>query len=126
MLFLVFYVSGKSQSILQAERLVLNAMQRMSAIATKTKFFANLLEGTKTKVLDTRKTTPGIRALEKWAVKVGGCSNYRYGLYDRIMIKDNHIDACGGIQEAIQRVNEYLKENNLKLLYNINNTENVC
>jgi len=92
---IVLYVSGKSQSILQAERLVLNAMQRMSAIATKTNFFANLLDGTKTKVLDTRKTTPGIRALEKWAVKIGGGVNHRFALYDMVMIKDNHIDFAG-------------------------------
>ena len=88
---IVFNVSGKSQSILMAERLVLNAMQRMSAIATKTAFFAELLKGTKTKILDTRKTTPGIRALEKWAVKIGGGENHRFALYDMVMIKDNHI-----------------------------------
>ncbi len=112
---IVFYVSGKSQSILQAERLVLNAMQRMSAIATKTKFFANLLEGTKTKVLDTRKTTPGIRALEKWAVKIGGGENHRFALYDMVMIKDNHIDFAGGITQAIQKTQHYLAEKGLDI-----------
>lgn len=112
---IVFYVSGKSQSILMAERLVLNAMQRMSAIATKTKFFANLLEGTKTKVLDTRKTTPGIRALEKWAVKIGGGENHRFALYDMIMIKDNHIDFAGGITQAITKTKQYLAEKGLDI-----------
>lgn len=111
----VFHVTGSSQSILKSERLVLNAMQRMSAIATKTKFFADLLEGTKTKVLDTRKTTPGIRAIEKWAVKIGGGENHRFALYDMIMLKDNHIDFAGGITKAIQKTNDYLKENNLDL-----------
>ncbi len=111
----VFYVSGSSQSILKAERLVLNAMQRMSAIATKTRFFANLLAGTKTKVLDTRKTTPGIRAIEKWAVKIGGGENHRFALYDMIMIKDNHIDFAGGIAQAIQKTKQYLAEKNLAL-----------
>ncbi|RKF03051.1 nicotinate-nucleotide pyrophosphorylase [carboxylating] [Tenacibaculum lutimaris] len=112
---IVFYVSGKSQSILMAERLVLNAMQRMSAIATKTKFFADLLEGTKTKVLDTRKTTPGIRALEKWAVKIGGGENHRFALYDMIMIKDNHIDFAGGITQAITKTKKYLAEKGLDI-----------
>ena len=111
----VFYVSGSSQSILKAERLVLNAMQRMSAIATKTRFFANLLEGTKTKVLDTRKTTPGIRAIEKWAVKIGGGENHRFALYDMIMIKDNHIDFAGGVAKAIQKTKQYLAQKNLSL-----------
>ena len=112
---IVFYVSGKSQSILMAERLVLNAMQRMSAIATKTKFFANLLDGTKTKVLDTRKTTPGIRALEKWAVKIGGGENHRFALYDMVMIKDNHIDFAGGITQAITKTKKYLVEKGLDI-----------
>lgn len=111
----VFHVSGGSQSILKSERLVLNAMQRMSAIATKTKFFADLLEGTKTKVLDTRKTTPGIRAIEKWAVKIGGGENHRFALYDMVMLKDNHIDFAGGITKAIAKTTAYLKENNLDL-----------
>ncbi|MAD97309.1 MAG: nicotinate-nucleotide diphosphorylase (carboxylating) [Flavobacteriaceae bacterium] len=112
---IVFYVSGKSQSILKAERLVLNAMQRMSAIATKTHSYMKLLEGTKTKVLDTRKTTPGIRALEKWAVKIGGGENHRFALYDMIMIKDNHIDFAGGIEAAISKTKNYLSENDLDL-----------
>ncbi|WP_417351101.1 carboxylating nicotinate-nucleotide diphosphorylase [Flavobacterium alkalisoli] len=110
-----FHVSGSSQSILKAERLVLNAMQRMSAIATKTKKYVNILEGTGTKVLDTRKTTPGIRALEKWAVKIGGGENHRFALYDMVMLKDNHIDFAGGITQAITKTNEYLKSNNLDL-----------
>jgi|TARA_B110000503_G_scaffold90333_1_gene136629 nicotinate-nucleotide pyrophosphorylase (carboxylating) len=111
----VFYVSGKSQSILQAERFVLNAMQRMSAIATKTAFFVDVLQGTNTKILDTRKTTPGIRALEKWAVKIGGGVNHRFALYDMIMIKDNHIDFAGGISEAITKTKAYLDEKNLEI-----------
>ncbi|WP_299053314.1 carboxylating nicotinate-nucleotide diphosphorylase [uncultured Polaribacter sp.] len=111
----VFHVSGKSQSILMAERLVLNAMQRMSAIATKTTFFANLLKGTKTKVLDTRKTTPGIRALEKWAVKIGGGENHRFALYDMVMIKDNHIDFAGGITAAITKTKQYLADKGLDI-----------
>ena len=111
----VFYVSGKSQSIVMAERLVLNAMQRMSAIATKTKFFVNLLSGTDTKILDTRKTTPGIRAIEKWAVAIGGGENHRFALYDMVMIKDNHIDFAGGITAAITKTKLYLAEKNLSL-----------
>ena len=123
----VFHVNGSSQSILKSERLVLNAMQRMSAIATKTKFFANLLEGTKTKVLDTRKTTPGIRAIEKWAVKIGGGENHRFALYDMIMLKDNHIDFAGGITKAIQKTTDYLKENNLdlKIIVEARNLEEI-
>src|SRR5690606_5528886 len=109
----VFHVSGSSQSILKAERFVLNSMQRMSAIATKTKFFADLLQGTKTKILDTRKTTPNIRAIEKWAVKIGGGENHRFALYDMIMLKDNHIDFAGGICKAIHKTQDYLEENNL-------------
>ncbi|MGB5480173.1 MAG: carboxylating nicotinate-nucleotide diphosphorylase [Eudoraea sp.] len=110
-----FYVEGRSQSILKAERLVLNAMQRMSAIATKTNYFVSLLEGTKTKILDTRKTTPGIRALEKWAVTIGGGDNHRFALYDMIMLKDNHIDFAGGITQAIKKTKRYLKESNKEL-----------
>lgn len=105
---MAFYVEGNPQSILKAERLVLNAMQRMSAIATKTKNYVDLLKGTNTKVLDTRKTTPGIRALEKWAVKIGGGENHRFALYDMIMLKDNHIDFAGGITKAIQKTQQYL------------------
>jgi nicotinate-nucleotide pyrophosphorylase (carboxylating) len=110
-----FYVEGSSQSILKAERLVLNAMQRMSAIATKTNTFVQKLEGTNTKILDTRKTTPGIRALEKWAVKIGGGENHRFALYDMIMLKDNHIDFAGGITKAIYKTKDYLKANQLDL-----------
>ena len=112
---IVFYVEGSSQSILKAERLVLNAMQRMSAIATKTRSFVDLLEGTSTKILDTRKTTPGIRALEKWAVKIGGGENHRFALYDMIMLKDNHIDFAGGITKAIEKTKQYLKDTNKDL-----------
>lgn len=112
---IVFHVSGSSQSILKAERLVLNAMQRMSAIATKTKEYVDLLAGTHTKVLDTRKTTPGIRAIEKWAVKIGGGENHRFALYDMVMLKDNHIDFAGGITLAISKTQAYLKENTLDL-----------
>ncbi|UMB54974.1 carboxylating nicotinate-nucleotide diphosphorylase [Lutibacter sp. A64] len=112
---IVFYVEGSSQSILKSERLVLNIMQRMSAIAKKTNEFVKLLEGTKTKVLDTRKTTPGIRALEKWAVKIGGGENHRFALYDMIMLKDNHIDFCGGVTKAIKTTQKYLADNNLDL-----------
>lgn len=112
---IAFKVTGSSQSILKAERLVLNAMQRMSAIASKTKAFVNLLEGTKAQILDTRKTTPGIRALEKWAVKIAGGTNHRFALYDMIMLKDNHIDFAGGIAKAIQKTNAYLEANGLDL-----------
>ena len=112
---IVFYVSGSSQSILKAERLVLNAMQRMSAIATKTNYFVKLLKGANTKILDTRKTTPGIRALEKWAVKIGGGENHRFALYDMVMLKDNHIDFAGGITQAIEKTQQYLRDKNLDL-----------
>uniref|UniRef100_UPI00404AB80C carboxylating nicotinate-nucleotide diphosphorylase n=1 Tax=Gelidibacter sp. TaxID=2018083 RepID=UPI00404AB80C len=124
---IVFYVEGASQSILKAERLVLNAMQRMSAIATKTKVFVDLLEGTKTKILDTRKTTPGIRALEKWAVKIGGGENHRFALYDMIMLKDNHIDFSGGITKAITQTKQYLKDQNkdLKIIVEARNMEEI-
>ena len=110
-----FHVKGLSQSILKAERLVLNAMQRMSAIATKTSSYVELLEGTHTRILDTRKTTPGLRALEKWAVKIGGGENHRFGLYDMIMLKDNHIDFCGGITKAVDQTREYLSRNRMGL-----------
>lgn len=124
---IAFYVSGSSQSILKAERLVLNAMQRMSAIATKTRSYVDLLEGTKTKILDTRKTTPGIRALEKWAVKIGGGENHRFALYDMIMLKDNHIDFAGGIPQAIQKTKAYLKETgkDLKIIVEARNLKEV-
>ncbi len=124
---IVFFVSGSSQSILKAERLVLNTMQRMSAIATKTKEFVALLQGTKTKILDTRKTTPGIRAIEKWAVKIGGGENHRFALYDMIMLKDNHIDFAGGISQAILKTNNYLIANNkeLKIIVEARNLDEV-
>lgn len=112
---IVFHVSGSSQSILKAERLVLNSMQRMSAIATKTNSYVKLLEGTNTKILDTRKTTPGFRVAEKWAVKLGGGENHRFALYDMIMLKDNHIDFAGGITFAISKTKKYLQEQNRDL-----------
>ena len=112
---IAFTVKGRSISILTAERLVLNCMQRMSAIATKTKDYVELVKGTKTTILDTRKTTPGIRILEKWAVKIGGGDNHRFGLYDMIMLKDNHIDYAGGITKAIDKAKKYLIEKNLNL-----------
>ncbi len=124
---IVFYVTGASQSILKAERLVLNAMQRMSAIATKTKTFVDLLEGTGTKILDTRKTTPGIRALEKWAVKIGGGENHRFALYDMIMLKDNHIDFSGSVTKAITNTKQYLKDTNrdLKIIVEARNLDEI-
>lgn len=124
---IVFHVSGSSQSILKAERLVLNSMQRMSAIATKTKMFVDLLEGTQTKILDTRKTTPGIRAIEKWAVKIGGGENHRFALYDMIMLKDNHNDFAGGIPQAIAKTKQYLIDNNkdLKIIVEARNLDEV-
>ena len=112
---IAFYVEGSKQSILKAERIVLNAMQRMSAIATKTHSYVEILKGTNTKVLDTRKTTPGFRALEKWAVAIGGGANHRFALYDMIMLKDNHIDFAGGISKAISTTKEFLKKNDLDL-----------
>lgn len=122
-----FHVSGSSQSILKAERLVLNGMQRMSAIATKTHEFSEVLEGTNTKILDTRKTTPGIRVLEKWAVKIGGGENHRFGLYDMIMLKDNHIDFAGGITPAIEKTKTYLEEHqlDLKIIVEARNLEEI-
>lgn len=110
-----FVVTGKVQSLLQTERLVLNLMQRMSGIATITNKYVKLLEGTKTKVLDTRKTTPGLRMLEKKAVKIGGGENHRNGLFDMILLKDNHVDFAGGIKNAITRAKQYLKEKNKDL-----------
>ncbi|CAF3466566.1 unnamed protein product [Rotaria sp. Silwood2] len=109
------HVYGNAISILTAERLVLNCMQRMSGIATKTNEYVKAIEGTRTKVIDTRKTTPNLRFLEKYAVTVGGGFNHRFGLYDMIMLKDNHIDFCGGITKAVHKVHEYLKANNLDL-----------
>ncbi|MFK7920622.1 MAG: carboxylating nicotinate-nucleotide diphosphorylase [Bacteroidia bacterium] len=110
-----FHVKGDPRSILQAERLVLNIMQRMSGIATLTRKVVDQLEGTNCRVLDTRKTTPLIRHLEKWAVKIGGGTNHRFGLYDMVMIKDNHNDYAGGIAKAISSCKEYLQANNLDL-----------
>ena len=112
---IVFYVSGSSQSILKSERVVLNSMQRMSAIATKTNSYVQLLQGTKTQILDTRKTTPNFRAAEKWAVTIGGGQNHRFALYDMIMLKDNHNDFAGGITAAINKTKSYLANNNLDL-----------
>ena len=106
---IAFYLKGSARSILAAERTLLNFMQRMSGIATQTKTYVDLLEGTQTNLLDTRKTTPGIRYMEKWAVRIGGGMNHRFALYDMIMLKDNHVDFAGGIQQAIQRTQEYLK-----------------
>ncbi|MES2456690.1 MAG: carboxylating nicotinate-nucleotide diphosphorylase [Bacteroidota bacterium] len=108
-------VSGSARSILLAERLVLNCMQRMSGIATKTNHIVQSLAPYKTKLLDTRKTTPGMRYLEKWAVRIGGGVNHRIGLYDMILIKDNHVDYAGGIANAIRSANEYLRENSKNL-----------
>ncbi len=107
---IVFIVEGKTLDLLKAERLVLNIMQRMSGIATNTNVYVKKLEGLHTKVLDTRKTTPGLREIEKLAVKIGGGVNHRIGLYDMIMLKDNHIDFAGGIEKAINSVHKYLKE----------------
>lgn len=112
---IAFEVEGKVQSLLQTERLVLNVMQRMSGIATTTRKYVKALEGTNTRVLDTRKTTPGMRMLEKEAVKIGGGVNHRIGLFDMILLKDNHVDFAGGIEKAIRRAQEYLKEKNKSL-----------
>lgn len=112
---IAFEVEGKVRSLLQTERLMLNIMQRMSGIATRTREYVKLLEGTRTRVLDTRKTTPGLRMLEKEAVLIGGGCNHRIGLYDMILLKDNHIDFAGGISQAIDRANKYLKDNNKNL-----------
>jgi nicotinate-nucleotide pyrophosphorylase (carboxylating) len=112
-------VEGNAQSILKAERLVLNCMQRMSGIATKTREIVNLLNGTNSKVLDTRKTTPGMRYLEKWAVRIGGGVNHRFGLYDMILIKDNHVDYSGGIRRAIENTHSYLEKLGKKLAIEI-------
>ena len=120
---IAFYVEGHVQSILKGERLVLNAMQRMSAIASKTREFVELVAGTGAKILDTRKTTPGIRALEKWAVTIGGGENHRFALYDMIMLKDNHIDFAGGIPAAISKTKKYLdlQQKDLKIIVEARN-----
>ncbi len=112
---IAFIVECNSQALLKAERLILNTMQRMSGIATMANRFKFEVEDLPVKIIDTRKTTPLLRFLEKWAVQLGGCHNYRHGLYDRVMIKDNHIDACGGIQEAILSVEKYQKANGFSL-----------
>ena len=112
---IIFFVEGKTQALLQAERLLLNVMQRMSGIATETNVYVQKIVGTNAEILDTRKTTPNIRFLEKEAVKIGGGKNHRFGLFDMIMIKDNHVDFAGGITQAVERVQEYLKQKNKKL-----------
>ena len=112
---IAFEVECNSQDLLKAERLVLNTMQRMSGIATLSHQFAEKVKDLPVQILDTRKTTPLLRFLEKWAVRIGGCSNYRDGLYDWIMIKDNHVDASGGIRQAVEQVHEYLANNHLDL-----------
>jgi nicotinate-nucleotide pyrophosphorylase (carboxylating) len=112
---IAFTVEGPAQSILTTERLVLNCMQRMSAIATKTHHLAKLIKGTNAKLLDTRKTTPNFRLLEKWAVLIGGGFNHRIGLYDMVMLKDNHVDMAGGIRQAIIRTKDYLRARNKNL-----------
>ena len=124
---IAFIVEGSTQSLLQAERLVLNIMQRMSGIATQTNIYVEKIKGTKTKVLDTRKTTPGMRLLEKEAVKIGGGVNHRIGLYDMILIKDNHIDFAGGITQAITKTHEYLKNTGkkLKIEVEVRSIENI-
>jgi nicotinate-nucleotide pyrophosphorylase (carboxylating) len=124
---IAFEIEGKSQSILATERLVLNFMQRMSGIATQTHEIVKRIEGCDTKLLDTRKTTPGVRLLEKWAVKIGGGHNHRFALYDMVMLKDNHIDYAGGIQQAIERTNNYLKSNHkaLKIEIEVRNADEL-
>jgi nicotinate-nucleotide pyrophosphorylase (carboxylating) len=123
----IFEVSGKSQSLLSAERLALNFMQRMSGIATKTNYLTGLIKGLPCKLLDTRKTTPLLRELEKYAVKTGGGFNHRFGLFDMIMIKDNHIDFAGGIEKAIKAAHRYLKSTgkNLKIEIETKNPDEV-
>lgn len=124
---IVFIVEGHTITLLQAERLVLNIMQRMSGIATETRKYVNKLEGLKTKVIDTRKTTPGMRLLDKYSVKVGGGENHRIGLYDMVLIKDNHIDFVGGIERAIDRTIEYLNHHkkNLKIEIEVRSIDDV-
>lgn len=122
-----FEVTGSSRSILATERIVLNFMQRMSGIATQTNKIISLLEGCTTQLLDTRKTTPGIRYMEKWAVRIGGGQNHRFALYDMIMLKDNHIDYAGGVRSAILKANEYLKSTgkDLKIEIEVRNEEEL-
>lgn len=123
----VFAIKGSSQKMLTAERTVLNFMQRMSGIATAAKKYADIVNGTKTTILDTRKTTPNMRVFEKYAVRVGGCQNHRFGLFDMVMLKDNHIDFAGGIEKAIDKTRKYLKNNklNLKIEIETRNLEEV-
>jgi nicotinate-nucleotide pyrophosphorylase (carboxylating) len=125
---IAFDVEGKVQSLLQTERLMLNIMQRMSGVASRTREYVKALKGTKTRVLDTRKTTPGLRLLEKEAVKIGGGVNHRIGLYDMILLKDNHVDFAGGIENAIHRTKEYLKEKNkdLKIEIEVRNFDELA
>ena len=111
----VFILRGSSQKMLTAERTLLNFMQRMSGIATTARRYADVVKGTKTRILDTRKTTPNMRVFEKYAVQLGGCTNHRFGLFDMVMLKDNHIDFAGGIEKAIDTTRKYLKDNNLDL-----------
>ena len=111
----VYIIRGSSQKMLTAERTLLNFMQRMSGIATTAKTYADVVKGTKTRILDTRKTTPNMRVFEKYAVQLGGCTNHRFGLFDMVMLKDNHIDFAGGIEKAIDTTRKYLKDNNLDL-----------
>ena len=122
-----FYIEGRTQSLLQAERIVLNIMQRMSGVATQTAVYADRLEGLKTKVLDTRKTTPGMRVLDKLAVKIGGGENHRIGLFDMILLKDNHIDFAGGVAQALTKCREYLARTgrNLKIEIEVRTLENI-
>lgn len=124
---IAFYVTGKERSLLQTERIVLNIMQRMSGIATQTNKYAKEIEDLHTKVIDTRKTTPGLRILEKRAVKIGGGGNHRIGLFDMILLKDNHIDFAGGIENAVSNAKRYLKENgkNLKIEVEVRNLDEL-
>ena len=124
---IAFVVEGRIQSLLQTERLMLNVMQRMSGVATRTAEYVKLLEGTHTRVLDTRKTTPGLRLLEKEAVKIGGGCNHRIGLYDMILLKDNHVDFAGGIDKAITRAKDYCaaKDKNLKIEIEVRNFDEL-
>ena len=124
---IAFIVKGSSRSILSTERLVLNFMQRMSGIATQTSEIVKLIDGTSVKLLDTRKTTPGIRYMEKWAVRIGGGHNHRFALYDMIMLKDNHVDYAGGIRPAIEKANQYLSETgkSLKIEIEVRNEDEL-
>ena len=124
---IAFYVSGKERSLLQTERIVLNLMQRMSGIATQTNKYAQEIADLHTKVIDTRKTTPGLRILEKMAVKIGGGGNHRIGLFDMILLKDNHIDFAGGIENAVSNAKRYLKEKgkNLKIEVEVRNLDEL-